>query len=159
MLKRVIIGFGLLSLLLFSKQPVEGIRLFKAVFEEKMVWENPGRKVRKIVPVQKVEKGATLIYVNQIINTTYETKRKVVVDNPIPYGAVYIRGTSSCEGTCKMLYSIDGGLTYKESEELFVQYGKKKRPAMGSEYTHIKYIFDEVLPHAKIRMAFKAKVK
>ena len=149
----------ILSIYLGAKKPLKDILLSKAVFQEVSEWKNPGYRVRKIVPATKAHKGAVLIYVNQIINTSNSTKKQVVIDNPIPYGTAYLRGTSSCEGICQMLYSIDGGKSYAESNELFVIYGAKKRLAKGSEYTHIKYIFSEIPPHAKIRMAFKAVLK
>ena len=159
MFRKVIFILVIFVVSSYSKSPVKDIVLSKAVFEEKIVWENPGRQVRKILPVKRVEKGSVLVYVNQIINKSSKKQKEIVVDNPIPYGTEYIRGTSSCEGVCSMLYSIDGGETFKESEDLFVVYGNKKRPAMGKEYTHIKFIFLEIPPHAKIRMAFKARVK
>ena len=159
MWKKIILLVLVWNFSLDAKNPVKDILLSKAVFQETYEWQNPGRKVRKIVPATKVHKGAVLIYVNQVINTSYSTKKQVVIDNPIPYGTVYLRGTSSCEGVCTMLYSIDGGKTYSESKDLFVIYGNTKRLAKGNEYTHIKYIFSEIPPHAKIRMAFKAVLK
>jgi len=159
MWKKIGLLFFIVSISLGAKNPVKDMILSKAVFQETYEWQNPGRRVRKIVPATKVHKGDILIYVNQIINTSNSTKKQVVIDNPIPYGTAYLRGTSSCEGICKMLYSIDGGKTYAESKELFVIYGTAKRLAKGSEYTHIKYIFSEIPPQAKIRMAFKAVLK
>jgi len=159
MFKKIILSLGLLTIFVFSKSPVEGIVLSKAVFEEKIVVDSLGHQSRKMVPVKKVDKGAVLVYVNQLINKSSAIKKEVVVDNPIPQGTTYISGTSSCEGFCKMLYSIDGGQTYKESQDLFVIYGAKKRQAMDYEYTHIKFIFLEIPPMSRIRMAFKAKLK
>jgi len=159
LLKKSLMVFGVLSFLLMAQNPVRDITLYKAVFEEKISWKNYGQQVRKMVPVKRVNKGATLVYVNQIINKSHKAKKQVIVNNPIPYGLAYIRGTSSCEGICEMLYSIDDGRTFKKSEELFVVYGAKRRAAMGSEYTHIKFIFSEIPPMSKIRMAFKAVVK
>ena len=159
MWKKMALVFFILSIFLSAKNPVKDILLSKAVFQEVSEWKNPGYRVRKIVPATKAHKGAVLIYVNQIINTSNSTKKQVVIDNPIPYGTAYLRGTSSCEGICQMLYSIDGGKSYAKSNELFVIYGTKKRLAKGSEYTHIKYIFSKIPPHAKIRMAFKAVLK
>ena len=159
MWKKITILLVILSIFLGAKNPVKDIRLSKAVFQEVSEWKNPGYRVRKVVPATKAHKGAVLIYVNQIVNTSYSTKKQVVIDNPIPYGTAYLRGTSSCEGVCKMLYSIDGGKSYADSKDLFVIYGNTKRLAKGSEYTHIKYIFSEIPPHAKIRMAFKAVLK
>ena len=159
MWKKIALLFFILSIFLGAKNPVKDILLSKAVFQETYEWQNPGYKVRKIVPANKAHRGAVLIYVNQLVNTSNSTKKQIVIDNPIPYGTAYLRGTSSCEGVCKMLYSIDGGKSYAESKDLFVLYGKTKRLAKGSEYTHIKYIFSEIPPHAKIRMAFKAVLK
>ena len=159
MWKKITILLVILSIFLGAKNPVKDIRLSKAVFQEVSEWKNPGYRVRKIVPATKAHKGAVLIYVNQIVNNSNSTKKEVIIDNPIPYGTAYLRGTSSCEGVCTMLYSIDGGKSYAESNDLFVVYGSNKRLAKGSEYTHIKYIFSEIPPHAKIRMAFKAVLK
>jgi len=159
MWKKIGLLFFILGISLGAKNPVKDILLSKSVFQETYEWQNPGRKVRKIVPATKAEKGAILIYINQIINNSNGIKKQVVIDNPIPYGTSYLRGTSSCEGVCKMLYSIDGGKSYADSKDLFVVYGSAKRLAKGSEYTHIKYIFSEILPHAKVRMAFKAVLK
>ena len=159
MWKKIALLSLLMSVALFAKNSIKDIVLSKAVFQEVFEWKNPGYRVRKIVPATKAHRGSVLIYVNQIVNTSYSTKRQVVIDNPIPYGTAYLRGTSSCEGVCKMLYSIDGGKTYADSKDLFVIYGTTKRLAKGSEYTHIKYIFSEIPPHAKIRMAFKAVLK
>jgi len=159
MWKKITLSIFILGISLSAKSPIKDIILSKAVFQETYEWKNPGYKVHKIVPATKAHKGDVLIYVNQIINTSNSTKKQVVIDNPIPYGTSYLRGTSSCEGICKMLYSIDGGKTYADSKDLFVVYGSLKRLAKGSEYTHIKYIFSEIPPHAKIRMAFKAVLK
>ncbi len=159
MWKKIIFIIFILSSSIGANSPVKDILLSKAVFQETYEWQNPGYRVRKIVPATKAHKGAVLIYVNQIINTSNRTKKQVVIDNPIPYGTAYLRGTSSCEGVCKMLYSIDGGKSYADGNDLFVIYGSAKRLAKGSEYTHIRYIFSEIPPHAKIRMAFKAVLK
>ena len=159
MWKKIILLILVLSFSLGAKQPVKDILLSKAVFQETYEWKNPGRKVYKLIPAKKVKKGAVLVYVNQIINTSKHVQKQIIIDNPIPYGTSYLRGSSSCEGICTMLYSIDGGKTYAESKDLFVVYGRKKRVAKGSEYTHIKYIFSKIPPLSKIRMAFKAVVK
>ena len=86
-------------------------------------------------------------------------KRNIVVNNPIPPQVVYIRGSAICEGSCRMLFSIDGGKSFKNIQDLHVGYGVNRRAAFGSEYTHIKYIFNSIKPFSETRMAFKAVVK
>ena len=112
MWKKMALVFFILSIFLSAKNPVKDILLSKAVFQEVSEWKNPGYRVRKIVPATKAHKGAVLIYVNQIINTSNSTKKQLVIDNPIPYGTAYLRGTSSCEGICQMFYSIDGVMNF-----------------------------------------------
>ena len=149
----------LLLITLEAKAPVKDLLLFKAVFKKQMVWDGNGNQIPKIVPAKHVGKGDALIYVNKIVSKTYVVKKQVVVENPIPYGTSYIRGTASCESVCQLLFSIDGGKTYQESEDLFVWDGGVKRIARGSEYTHVKYVFESILPHSSTRMAFKVIVK
>ena len=159
MFKKVLLGLSFFFVLSYGQQSSSSILLTKSVFEEKIVWDNIRGNIRKMLPVTRVKKGATLVYVNQIINQSQVTRKQIVIDNPIPYGTTYIRGSSSCEGVCEMLYSIDGGSTFKQSEELYVIYGKKRRVPMASEYTHIKFIFSKLVPYAKVRMLFKSQVK
>ena len=158
MFKKSILIFGCFSFLLVAN-PVGELALYKAVFEEQFAWEDQVQPTHKMLPAQKVNRGTTLVYVNQLVNKSHNLKKDVVIKSPIPLGTAYVRGTSSCEGSCKMYYSLDDGKTFKKSEELFVVYGSKKRTAKGSEYTHIKYVFSEVPPMSKIRMIFKARVK
>ena len=159
MFKKVLLGLSFFLVLSYGQQASSSVLLTKSVFEEKIVWDNIRGNIRKMLPVVRVKKGATLVYINKIINQSQVSRKQIVIDNPIPYGTTYIRGSSSCEGVCKMLYSIDGGSSFKQSEELYVVYGSKRRKPMASEYTHIKFIFSSLLPYAKVRMAFKAEVK
>jgi len=158
-LKKSLLVFGCFSFLLMAQNPQGDLALYKAVFEEQVQWEDQVQQRQKLMPANKVIKGSTLIYVNQLVNKSNTIKNDVVIKSPIPFGAAYIRGSSSCEGSCKMYYSIDDGKTFKTSEELVVVYGTKKRAAKGSEYTHIKFVFSKIPPMSKIRMVFKAKVK
>jgi uncharacterized repeat protein (TIGR01451 family) len=159
MLKKVLLGLSLFFALSYAQEPSKGILLTKSVFVEKMVWDNIRGNIRKMVSVKTVKKGATLVYLNEVINQSSRITNRVVIDNPIPYGTTYIRGTSRCEGVCEMLYSIDGGTTFKQSEKLYVVYGTKRRVPMDSEYTHIKFIFSKLAPYEKVRMSFKARAK
>jgi hypothetical protein len=82
-----------------------------------------------------------------------------MVMNPIPFKTAYLRGSATCEGSCKIMFSIDGGKSFDYGENLYVRYGKKKRVATGSEYTHIQFIFHSLNPFSKVRMAFKSRLK
>jgi uncharacterized repeat protein (TIGR01451 family) len=156
---RIIWSLFFLSFFLLAQQPIQGILLTKAVFEERVVWDNIKGNLRTMVLATKAQQNATLVYVNQLTNHSSVNKTNVVIDNPIPYGTTYIPNSASCEGACQLYYSIDGGRSFKKQEELFVVYGTKKRTPLGDEYTHIKFVFPQLIPYQKVRMAFKSQIK
>jgi len=159
MLKKIFLGMCLSFIFLSGQQPVKGISLTKTVFEERIFWDNIHGEVKKVIPATKVNKNAVLIYVNQVTNHSNQIKKKIVIDNPIPAGTVYFPGSARCEGECQIYYSIDGGKSFKKKENLFVVYGAIKRVPQGNEYTHIKFVFSQLIPYKKVRMAFKSRVK
>ena len=159
MFKKVMAVLMLLSLFLYADNPLKGIVLSKAILKEQTVQNNLGQQVRTMVPVQQVTGGDILVYVSKIQSQSKVTKKNIVVTKPVPAGTVYLRSTATCEGSCEILFSIDGGQHFKRSEELYVVYGGKRRVAFGSEYTHVRYIFKSILPFTQLRMAFKAVVK
>jgi len=159
MFYKTFITLSLITVSLLAQNPVDNMFLEKAVFEEQSAIDTLGVKTYKAVPVQMVQHGATLVYVNRLINKSRGTKKNIVVMNPIPYKTTYIRGSATCEGACEILFSIDGGKSFNYGEKLYVVYGTKKRLAMGNEYTHIKFNFKIIKPLSRTRMAFKSKVK
>jgi len=159
MFKKAIVILMLSSLFLYANNPLKGIVLSKAVLKEQIEVNSLGQKVRTMVPVHQVHGGDRLVYINRIVSKAKVEKKNIVVNNPIPAGTVYLRGTATCEGSCEILFSIDGGKSFKKGENLYVVYGAKRRAAFGSEYTHVKYIFKSILPFSQTRMAFKAVVK
>jgi len=149
----------LLTISLFSQNPVSNMVLEKAVFEEQIAIDTLGVKTSKVIPVTMVQHGATLVYVNRLINKSRAIKKSIVVMNPIPFKTTYLRGSATCEGSCEILFSIDGGKSFDYGEKLYVVYGTKKRIALGREYTHIQFTFKTIKPLSRTRMAFKSKLK
>ncbi len=161
MFSKIIIFSLLFSSLLFSKNPVSNIKLEKAVFEEQIAIDTLGIKTKKMIPVRgkMVQRGSILVYVNRLTNTSRIIKKDIIVMNPIPFKTAYLRGSATCEGSCKIMFSIDGGKSFDYGENLYVRYGKTKRVAKGSEYTHIQFTFHSLEPFSKVRMAFKSRLK
>jgi len=144
---------------LFSENFSSHLKLEKAVMQEETAIDTLGIKSTKLKPVKMVQSGTVLVYLNRLYNGSRQVKHDLLVVNPIPLKTTYIRGSASCEGSCKILFSIDGGKTFDYGEKLFVRYGSKKRMAMGSEYTHIKFMFHSLMPFSRTKMAFKSRVK
>jgi len=159
MFYRLFILVSLFGASLFAKSPVSNMILEKAVFEEQVAVDTLGVKTRKLVPVKMVQHGATIVYVNRLSNRARVAQKNIVVLNPIPFKTSYLRGSATCEGSCEILFSIDGGKSFSVGEKLYVLYGKRRRVASGSEYTHIKFTFPTLKAFSKTRMAFKAKLK
>ena len=159
MFYRTLMLFSVVSVSLLAQNPPSHMVLEKAVFEEQIAIDTLGVKTRKMIPIKTVQRGATLVYVNRLTNKSRTLKSNIVVMNPIPFNTEYLRGSATCEGSCEILFSIDGGKSFNYGEKLYVVYGKKKRVAMGKEYTHIKFTFKTIKPLSRTRMAFKSKVK
>ena len=163
MFYRISLLIIVLNLSLFAKNPVSNIKLEKSVFEEQIAIDTLGIKSRKLIPIligTTLQRGAILLYVNQITNTSLNLrKEEIVVVTPIPFKTSYLMGSASCEGSCQIKFSIDGGKSFDYGENLYVVYGKGKRVAMGSEYTHIQFIFASLSPLSQTKMAFKSRLK
>jgi uncharacterized repeat protein (TIGR01451 family) len=159
MFYKTLMLFSVASASLLAQNPASNMVLEKAVFEEQIAIDTLGVKTRKMIPVKRVQREATLVYVNRLTNKSKAVKSNIVVVNPIPFNTEYLRGSATCEGSCKILFSIDGGKSFDYGEKLYVVYGAKKRVAMGKEYTHVKFTFKTIKPLSRTRMAFKSKVK
>lgn len=159
MFYRTLMLLSIVTVSLLAQNPAFNMVLEKAVFEEQIAIDTLGVKTAKMIPLKTVQRGATLVYINRLTNNSRMVKKNMVVANPIPYKTVYLRGSATCEGSCEIKFSIDGGKSFDFGEKLYVYYGKRKRAAKGSEYTHIKFTFRTIKPFTRIRMAFKSKVK
>jgi len=162
MFYRFLTMVSILGTSLYAQNPLSNIKLEKAVFEEQIAIDSLGIKSKKLIPIKKgvrLQHGATLLYLNRLTNISRVTKKDIVVVNPIPFKTTYLRGSATCEGSCKILFSIDGGKSFDYGENLYVIYGKGKRVAKGSEYTHIQFKFHSLAPFSKTKMAFKSHLK
>ncbi len=99
----------------------------------------------KNIPVKEVKAGEKVVYINVVFNDGSDTKRDVIVKNPIPMGAEYVLGSATCNNGCTISYSNDGGLNLSSSEEGSVSY--------------IEYYFKRINAGQEYRMGFRARVK
>lgn len=114
-------------------------------FQEKITRGKDGKKVKKNIPVELVLRDAKVVYINRLINRAKETKTDIVVRNPIPKGAEYIKGSAICEKGCTISYSTDGGETLNSSDKNGVSY--------------IEFHFANIYPEKEVRMGFRAIIK
>jgi uncharacterized repeat protein (TIGR01451 family) len=131
--------------------------------EKEVVEKVAGKAVKKRVPAKSTNPGETLIFTLQYKNQGNEKATNVKVDNPIPKDTVYIVGSGIGKNS-KMLFSIDGGKTYKEPSLLTYEEtlpgGKKvKKQASPEQYTHVRWVIDEILPGKEGKVGFQVRVK
>ena len=110
--------FMVFNISLFAQRPGSHIILEKAVSQEVRSVDVLGITEKKLIPVKKVQRGATLIYINRVINRSRVSEKGLVVLNPIPLKTIYLKGSATCERECQVLFSIDGGKHFSKEENL-----------------------------------------
>ena len=100
----------------------------------------------KNVPVKKVKLGTNVVYIDIVENDSSDTKRDIIIKNPIPTGTEYMTGSATCNNDCVISYSDTiGGDTLSTEESDVVSY--------------IEYYFKSMEAGKEYRMGFRAKVK
>ena len=119
-----------------------------------------GMKVIKRVPAGKVLPGTEVIYTIFSTNTGKVPAEKMIITNPIPEHTVYKEGSAVGEGTV-ITSSVDKGKTYDVPENLkVIRDDGKEYQAKMSDYTHIRWSFQEALPaHAEGYVSFRVTLE
>ncbi len=141
-------------------QPKGNIEL-KAVAEVEMEVINAnGEKELKRLPASSVVPGDFVIYTIYYANVGKAPADKVVITNPVPEHMRYEDGSASGVGT-GITFSVDNGKRYDVPINLtMVGADGKKRPAKGSDYTHIRWTLQKSLaPEEKGRVNFRAQLE
>ena len=123
------------------------LKLDSLVFQEKRVTNSFGKEVKKNIPVKEVRRGAKVVYINRLISSANKVKTNIIVKNPIPEGTAYVRGTAKCENGCSIRYSMDGGVTFLDSD------------SEDNLYNYIEFHFKNIFPNKEVRMGFRAIVE
>jgi len=133
------------------------------VAEKEVLQMENGKQVKKRLPAKSVDPGEVLIFTLNYLNKGNERATKINIDNPIPQNTVYVVGSGFGKNS-KMVFSIDGGKTYKAPSLL--TYDEKlpdgktvKRQASPEQYTHVRWVIDEVSPGSGGSVGFQVKVK
>ncbi len=131
--------------------------------EKEVVEVVNGKQVIKRVAAQTANPGEKLVFTLQYKNSGSEKATNVKVDNPIPDNTVYIVGSGIGKNS-KMLFSIDGGKTYKQPslltyEETLPDGKKIKKQASPEQYTHVRWVINEVAPGKQGTVGFQVRMK
>lgn len=131
--------------------------------KEVVVKDDKGREKVQRVPASDIGPGETIIYTIDYKNAGDEPATNVVVDNPIAAETSFVPGSATGEGA-QIVFSIDGGKTYNKPPQLTYEVpgldGKpEKVVATPDEYTHIRWIIEQVPPGTAGSVSFKVKVR
>ncbi len=135
------------------------VTINSASFQEQTKVSPSGEKVKEWVKASKVVPGTVIRYVNTLDNSGDKPATKLVVNNPVPENMEYVANTASCQGSCVISYSVDGGKTYKQPEELFLGLGEDKHLAKAAEYTDIRWVVDSLGATSQSSVEYKARLK
>lgn len=135
------------------------VTIASASYQEKIEVNESGDKVRKWVNAEKVVPGSIVRYVNTLENKGTVQARKLVIKNPIPENMEYVADTASCQGSCNITYSIDGGKSFKKVSELFLGKGDNRHLARPAEYTDIRWVLDSLDAKSTSSVEYKARLK
>lgn len=119
-----------------------------------------GEEVVSIVKADKVVPGDEVIYTVHFVNKGSEPADDVVITNPIPQHMVFTRVGQSPRGAMVEM-SADGGSAYGQPGRITVaDAGGGVRPADASDYTHVRWTFQESLePGAEGSVSIRARLQ
>ena len=133
------------------------------VAEKEVIETINGKQVKKLVPAKSADPGQKIIFTLNYKNKGNEKAVKVKIDNPIPKDTKFVVGSGIGKNS-KMLFSIDGGKTYKSPSLLkytvTLNDGKKvQKQASPDQYTNVRWVINEIPPGKSGKVGFQVQVK
>jgi uncharacterized repeat protein (TIGR01451 family) len=110
-----------------------------------------GTSLETFVPVSKVLPGDVVAYTIEARNVSPKDADRVVITDPIPSEMKYVEGSADASGG-ELLFSVDGGFRFDAPQNLTVaNEDGTRRPAVASDYTHVRWVFAAPLAPAEQR--------
>jgi len=133
------------------------------IAEKEIVETVDGKPVKKRVAATNADPGQNLIFTLNYKNKGNEKAVNVKIDNPIPENTTYVVGSGIGKNS-NMMFSIDGGKTYKAPSLLkytvTLNDGKKiEKQASPDQYTNVRWVINEIPPGESGKVGFQVRVK
>ncbi len=143
-----------------SAQPAGSIKLKSQAFKEVEVVNDKGEKEYKLIEPTTALPKEEILYVTTFTNVGDTPATNIVITNPISPNLLYKEGSAFGSGT-SVTFSIDGGKQYAEPTALTIKNADgTSRPAVPTDYTHIRWVFtNELAPAAESTVNFRAVIK
>jgi len=137
------------ALMIANTAHAANVKLTSVVEKEVVSTTADGVDVTEIVPAATVIPGEEVIYTTYYNNKSNQVADKIVITNPVPENTRY-KPNSAVGADTEITYSIDGGKSFAAPEALMVTAKNgEQRVARPSEYTHIRWAYEPVLPPGK----------
>jgi len=141
-----------------SAQETGHLNVRKLVQKEEVVVAASGETERRLVPAETVVPGDDGVYTITFTNISDETAENVVITNPISANLTYVAGSAFGPGTV-IEFSVDGGQTFGDADELVVRTESGQRPAGVDDFTHVRWTMENELAAGAQGMArFRARL-
>ena len=114
----------------------------------------------KLVPADDLSPGDELVITVTFLNTTQHALDGIRITQPIPPSMRYVEGSGVGPGS-QLLYSVDGGATYGQPNELrVVTADGGRRVSTAGDYTHVRWLIKAPLAAgARAFVRFRATVR
>ncbi|HEU4431338.1 MAG TPA: hypothetical protein VFT98_21440 [Myxococcota bacterium] len=124
----------------------------RAKAEKRVLLQAPdGTAQETYVSAAKVVPGDVVAYTIEARNVGVADADRVVITDPIPGEMKYLDGSADATGA-ELLFSVDGGFRFDRPENLTVaNEDGTRRPALASDYTHVRWVFATPLAPAEQR--------
>jgi uncharacterized repeat protein (TIGR01451 family) len=121
--------------------------VLKSIAEAEVEVKNSqGTVEKKRVPLLKALPGAQVIYTTSFANHGSKPVGNIIITNPVPANTAYL-GSSAFGDKASISFSVNGGKSYGAPDSLIVTASDgRERPALPSDYTHIRWELQGDLP-------------
>jgi len=114
------------------------------VQKQEVTVNESGEAETRLVAVDTVVPGESVVYTITFQNISDEPAANVVITNPISEGLTYVDGSAFGPGTV-IQFSTDGGQNFAAADELTVIDDGVSRPAGPDDFTHIRWVMQNEL--------------
>ncbi len=114
------------------------------VQKEQVTVTEEGETQTQLVAANTVIPGEKVVYTITFQNISDEPADNVVITNPISGELMYVDGSAFGPGS-NIEFSVDGGRTFANSNELSVTEDGETRPARAEDFTHIRWVMQQEL--------------
>jgi len=136
-----------------------GAIIISSIAEKEMdVVDKDGITQSKRTRVETAIPGDEIIYTTTFENISDKPAGDIVITNPIPNDTTYLSANGA---NTEITFSVDGGNQYDAPDKLIVTTSEgNTRPAMTSDYTHLRWVYKGELGIGKTsEVSFRAVIK